>query len=81
MAKVKVCDGCGKPIKEVVAKMFYSDMNDEKMKPSHHSHYTMHADLGICCAPRFKTAVRWQKRKPKGSNSNGTGSSVAQKVN
>lgn len=76
MAKVKVCDGCNKPIDKVVAKLFYSEIKEANGTRSHHSKYTMHADLGECCAPRFRAAIRWQKRQGR----NGTGSSVAQKV-
>lgn len=57
MAKVLTCDCCGKPTDQIIIKMFKAP----KHSKTDHSHYTHHADVGICCINTMNK-INWQPR-------------------
>lgn len=60
MARVLVCDVCGKPTEEIVAKMFISPLR--RGVTAHHAAYSHRLDVGACCQPKVMKAFRWVKR-------------------
>lgn len=64
MAKVQVCDACGKPTTKIMFKLFLTDVSESNSR-HHHSHYDRHADIGECCADQFQGSIQWTTRKKK----------------
>jgi hypothetical protein len=60
MAKLIVCDICGKPT-QVRAKMFLADLA-LRGNGSIHGNYNFHLDVGECCYQRVRKAFKWHKR-------------------
>lgn len=61
MARVQMCDVCGKPTERVVVKLYKAPKENSR---SDHSRYKAHADVGACCVTKINE-IQWQERQTK----------------
>lgn len=65
MATRRECDLCERRISEdnpIVAKLFFSPVKTEGNGGGNSNDYTLHADVGQCCATKVNQ-WKWQKRE------------------
>ena len=63
MAKVLVCDICGKATEQIVGKIFYTPLTRANgATNSFHNKYQLHGDVGTCCEGKLKRGFRWRQR-------------------
>jgi hypothetical protein len=73
MARMLLCDACHKPITDdnpIIYKLFLAPAIPGKTKNTH-GNYTGHADIGKCCATKYTSSIKWQKRKTNTESNNG----------
>lgn len=59
MAKMVICDICGKPTDQVAAKLWYAPTEG----PQRVERYTHHLDVGDCCHHKVMNQFKWHKRQ------------------
>lgn len=70
MARIRVCDNCGKPLTQRnphVAKLFLvptvDNGNGKRVVRKRFNDYTAHMDIGECCAETIVLGKKWQYRR------------------
>jgi hypothetical protein len=63
MARSLVCDICRKPTKRIVGKLFFAPISRGQSKKSAHNNYSLHLDVGACCAEKLEKGFSWTKRR------------------
>lgn len=59
MAKVLICDCCGKPTKRLAAKLWYAPADG----PQRVEKYSHHLDVGECCHLKVRNQFNWRQRQ------------------